>query len=314
MTSKKEFIMPTLVLTIICLVAAAALAFTNQVTEPLIAQAQAEAANAARVLVLPQADSFTQITDYKTENVYEVYKADNGSGYAITTIAKGYGGNLQVMVGISSEGTISGTQVMICNETPGLGDRVQKDPYRSQYVGKDASLEGVDIISGSTVSSRAFESAVKTAFMAYSEVSGNPSGLEGKVDPRKTLFPGVELTPIDLPSAKEAYRAGNEGYLIVTTAIGYYETEMEVITAIGADGKIVGVGLGANQETEGVGTQVGEYDYTTQYIGKDINDIEGVDVVTGATVSSQSFELGVKKALRIVTPEMLAELQEVSEK
>ena len=39
--------------------------------------------------------------------------------------------------------------------------------------------------------------------------------------------------------------------MIVTTAIGYYETEMEVVTAIGADGKIIGVGLGANEETEG---------------------------------------------------------------
>lgn len=313
MTSKKDLIMPTLVLVVICLVAAAALALTNQVTAPIIAQAQAEAANAARILVLPEADTFTEITDYKTENVYEVYKANNGAGYAITSSAKGYAGELQVMVGISSEGTITGTQVMICGETPGLGDRVQKDPYRSQYDGKDASLEGVDVISGSTVSSKAFEGAVKTAFMVYGEVSGNPSGLEGKVDPRETLFPGIELIPIDLPAAKEAYRAGNEGYLIVTTAIGYYETEMEVVTAIGADGKIIGVGLGANEETEGYGTQIGEYEYTNQYIGKNASNIDEVDVATGATVSSESFEVGVKKALKIVAPEMLAELQEVSE-
>ena len=152
MASKKELILPTIVLTVICLVASAALALTNQITAPLIAAAQEAAAREARLLVLPEADDFTQVTGCTTENVIDVYEANNGAGYAITASAKGYAGDLQVMVGITSEGTIADTQVMISEETPGLGSRVAEEPYRSQYRGKDANLDGVDMISGSTVS------------------------------------------------------------------------------------------------------------------------------------------------------------------
>ena len=308
MRNKKDFILPTVVLTIICLVAAAALAVTNQITQPLIAAAQEAAATEARLQVLPDADDFTQVSDFTMENIVDVYEANNGAGYAITANAKGYGGTLQVMIGITADGQIADTQVMISEETPGLGARVQEEPYRSQYRGKDANLEGVDVISGSTVSSKAFESAVETAFKAYAEVSGNDIGVEEPADPRETLFEGAQLTPIDLAGASEAYRAENQGYLVVCTVLGYHGDEMEVITAIGADGKIIGVGLGSNGETPGVGTRVGDEAYTVQYIGKDLTTLNEVDAVTGATVSSGAFRSGVEKALNLVTSDLLAEL------
>ena len=308
MKNKKDLIMPTLVLTVICLVASAALGFTNQITQPIIAAAQEAAAREARLQVLPSADDFTQVTGYTTENIVDVYEANNGAGYAITANAKGYGGNLQVMVGIDAEGKIADTQVLICNETPGLGSRVAEDPYRSMYPGKGADLEGVDIISGSTVSSRAFEAAVLSAFQVFGEVSGADVG--AAADPRETMFPGVELVPIQLEGAKEAYRAGNQGYVVVCTVMGYHEDLMEVITGIDAEGTIVGVGLGENGETPNLGTQVGSAEHTAKFVGKTLATLGEVDAVSGATVSSAAFRSGVEKALYIVTPDLLAELAE----
>ena len=302
-------ILPTVVLTVICLVASAALALTNQITAPLIAQAQEAAAREARLMVLPDADDFTQITDFSTENIIDVYEAKNGAGYAITATAKGYAGDLQVMIGITSEGTIADTQVMISEETPGLGSRVAEEPYRSQYRGKNASLDGVDMISGSTVSSGAFEAAVNAAFKVYAEVSGADLGLEEPADPRETMFPGVALTPIEVADAIEAYRAEDQGYLLLVAVPGYKNSQMEVFAGVDAEGKLVGVALGANSESPGVGTKVGEAEHTSKFVGKDANNVEEVDIVSGATTSSGSFMNGVKKALSLITPEMLAELE-----
>ncbi|MBP0963520.1 MAG: FMN-binding protein [Oscillospiraceae bacterium] len=308
MASKKEFILPTLVLSVICVVASAALAFTNQITAPLIAAAQAAAAREARLTVLPEADDFTQISNFTTENVVDVYEANNGAGYAITASAKGYAGDLQVMVGITADGTIADTQVMISEETPGLGSRVAEEPYRSQFRGKDANLEGVDMISGSTVSSGAFEAAVDAAFKVYAEVSGADLGVEAP-DPRETMFPGVALTPIEVADAVEAYRAENQGYLLLVTVPGYNDSLMEVYAGVDAEGKNVGVALGANGESVGVGTRVGDPEHTSKFVGKDAGNVAEVDVVSGATTSSGTFLSGVEKALSLITPEMLAELE-----
>ena len=168
----KEFVVPTLVLTLICLFATAALAATNSVTAPIIKEANERAAQEARVKVLPEADSFTPIQMEGIEGLVDIYKADNGAGYVVTTEASGYGGLIRVMTGITSDGAISQCTVLSQSESPGLGTRVAEEPYLSQYPGKTRELEGVDVISGSTTSSKAFELAVDTAFQAYEQAAG----------------------------------------------------------------------------------------------------------------------------------------------
>ena len=168
----KEFVFPTLVLTLICLFGTAALAFTNSVTAPIIEEANAKAAQEARMQLLPEADSFTPISLDGIEGLVDIYQADNGAGYVVTSQANGYGGAIQVMTGITADGTISGCTVLSHEESPGLGDRVAEEPYLSQYVGKGPDLEGVDAISGSTRSSDAFEQAGGIAFQAYDAATG----------------------------------------------------------------------------------------------------------------------------------------------
>ena len=83
--------------------------------------------------------------------------------------ADGYGvrDTLNVIFGIDSEGHITDTQVLSHEETVGLGSKITGDDFRSQFVGKDASLEGVDIISGATFSSNYYINAIRDAFTAY---------------------------------------------------------------------------------------------------------------------------------------------------
>ena len=304
----KESVIPAVVLTVICVVITGALALTYNTTKPIIDLAAQKEADAARIEVLSGADGFEKLDTSGMEGVVDAYKATNGAGYVFTTTAKGYGGALNVMTGIKADGTIDKVKLMDNDETPGLGSRTGEAEYTDQYIGKDASLDGVTAISGATISSTAFKSAVTTAFQAYGQLAGVDVGIEEPKSPEEQIFPETELTEISLEGAERAYQAEDKGWLIVILAQGYSDASrpMEVYTGIGPDGKIVGVALGANDETPGLGAKVGEEEYTSQYVGKD--NLDGIVSISGATESSTGFHKAVQAALDLVPA-----LQTVSE-
>ena len=167
---------PIVVLSLICVVVTGALAATNEVTAPIITQAKIEAENAARLQVLPEADTFTAVEGIEAAGVSAVYTADNGAGAAITASAKGYGGDVVVMVGIGSDGNITSIKVTEQTETQGIGSKVVGDPeYLARYNGLSAAEplvlnEDVDAITSSTVSSTAVINAVNAAITAYNQI------------------------------------------------------------------------------------------------------------------------------------------------
>ena len=171
---KEGFARPIIVLTIICLVVSALLGYMNSITDPIITEAAAREQEESMKEVLPDADTFTQIDllpDFPTE-VKEAYVADNGVGSAFIVSGAGYGGQIKAIVGVSSEGKVTGSSVLEHEETAGLGARITGEAFRSQFVGKDASLEGVDVISGSTISSKAYIKLVTAAIDAQKILSG----------------------------------------------------------------------------------------------------------------------------------------------
>ena len=170
---KKEFVLPILVLTLICLFISAALAITNNFTGPVIAKAAADRAEAARSEVIPEADSFELLqVEGLPQTVREVYKTTNNAGYVFMLTVSGYGGDINIICGIAPDGTIISTKTLAHTETKGMGSKITEEPFAGQFPGKDASLEGVDAISGATISSRAYINAVKDAVAAYEIVKG----------------------------------------------------------------------------------------------------------------------------------------------
>lgn len=166
----KDIIKPIAVLACICLVVTALLAYVNTVTAPIIAEAELKAAEEARTEVLPKADSFEMLEiENLPETVTEVYRAENGTGYVfMLETDKGYSSDMKLICGISADGTIEACKTLSHNETSGLGSKTAEDPYRSQYVGKTAdTLSQVDAISGATISSNAYMSAIEAAFEAF---------------------------------------------------------------------------------------------------------------------------------------------------
>lgn len=177
--SFKENFSPIIVLVVICLVTTLALAGTYSVANPKIIENQKAAADEARVLVLPEGDSFTQYDGKLVDGVIDCYMADNGAGMTVTAGAGGYGGTVEVMIGIDPNGAITGVTVTNHSETPGLGTKAMTEEYLSQYNGvsevagddirKDSNI---DAISGATLTSDAVYVAVGAALDQFKECGG----------------------------------------------------------------------------------------------------------------------------------------------
>ena len=171
-------------LTCITVVAAAALAGVNMLTEATI-EAQKEAQKQAAIsAVLPAYESLakadTVLVD-KTQNI--IYRAmdaqGNEVGAAVQTETNGFGGKIKLMVGFDADNHIVNYAVLEQAETPGLGTHIvewfKNEAKPGQNIlGRQAtgqmtvSKDGgdVDAITAATISSRAFLTAVNAAYAA----------------------------------------------------------------------------------------------------------------------------------------------------
>lgn len=159
----KEMIRYAGILALICFLASGLLAGVNALTQPRIialAYAQEQSALAA---VLPEAASFEPVPR-EEETLYYRGMSESGDlvGLAFKARGQGYAGPIEAMAGMSRDGQITVIQILSQNETPGLGSRVADQKFTGQFAGKPAeTLEGVNAITGATISSRALINAVK---------------------------------------------------------------------------------------------------------------------------------------------------------
>lgn len=157
--------------------------------------AQAEHLRIMQTL-LPGSEHFT-LEPYAGEdaNIRSVHKGENG--FVIETATRGYADEIVMLVGVSSEGAVTGLVVREMHETIGLGaDALTDWQFLAQFLGGDsfeiaaaeadafsgataesAAPEGeavaVDAITGATVTSKAIVRCVNSA-VAY--VTGADAG------------------------------------------------------------------------------------------------------------------------------------------
>ena len=170
----REYIKPVLVLLAIAAVSAFLLAVVDHVTAPTIAENNRKSTYETYYKVLPEADSFTAL-DCDIDGVTAVLKADNGAGYVVTAQSRGYGGQVPAAVSFDENGNIIRVIMMANSETPGLGQKVTLPSFYDQFAGKKAekmTVEGIDAVSGATISSRASVAAINLAVEAYQTICG----------------------------------------------------------------------------------------------------------------------------------------------
>lgn len=167
-------------LLIITAVVAAALAGVNAVTAPIIAAFNEAKTREAVEAVLPGGG---EKADFPAVDVgvpvSEVYKGENG--YAVKVTPGGFGGAIEMMVGVGNDGTVAGISIIKHAETPSLGAVAAAkgsagENFRDSFIGLSGTVavakDGgeADTISGATVTSRAVASGVNAALAVAAQM------------------------------------------------------------------------------------------------------------------------------------------------
>lgn len=173
------------ILLIITMIAGLLLGIANNLTKEAIIE-NSKISKEDLSYIMPEAE---KIQDMDIElnaegNIKEIYEAVSGSnviGYVLKVTSKGFHGDVDFIVAISKDDTVSGVKVLSHSETPGLGAKISEDKFTSRFKEKPATgyLEVVKVtpnkdneveaISGATTSSKASVNAVNEAITFYLE-------------------------------------------------------------------------------------------------------------------------------------------------
>lgn len=130
--------------------------------------------------LVPDADKFVPVEGEKDTFVAE--KGGQKVAYIIPTAPKGYGGPIKMLTAVKADGTVIDYAVLEANETPGLGDKGAKSPFKDQFKGKKAEnlevtkehgvKDKIQALTGATISSRAYTLGVKQAVEKAAQLGG----------------------------------------------------------------------------------------------------------------------------------------------
>ena len=182
---KNEFVQLGGILCAITLVVALALGAVNAVTAGPIAEQNAQKIKDSLENVMPGAESeqidvpegTTVTTETKNAtsvtilSAYKMTKDGADAGYCVEVGPTGFGGAVDTMVGIDSDGKVTGISVISASsETPGLGARSTEPEFQAQFAGQVGTEVAVakdggsiDALTGATITSRAVTDGVNTA-------------------------------------------------------------------------------------------------------------------------------------------------------
>lgn len=178
----KRYLKPALVLLVICLCAATVLAVVNGLTAQKIAENAAAAENEAIGGIFGEGITVSDV-GASVEGVKKIYVVTRGSealGWCVSVSPNGFGGNIDMVVGISADREIIGIIITALSETPGLGSRVADPLYLAGYEGLSGNLrlgEEIDAISGATISSRSVLAGVNRALGAVASRSARADAI-----------------------------------------------------------------------------------------------------------------------------------------
>lgn len=190
------------ILFVITLVAGFILGGVYEITKDPIAKQEEAAKQEAYKQVFKDAVSF-EVTDGVSVQVAQKAVVESGDtattinevlaavdadkkviGYVFSvTNPEGYGGNIQLSVGIKNDGTVNGYEVLSISETAGLGMKATEAEFKDQFKGKKAEKlelvktgakeeQQVDAISGATITSTAVTKEINACLAYVNSVKG----------------------------------------------------------------------------------------------------------------------------------------------
>ena len=145
---------------------------------------RAQELQAKMEVLLPGSVTFAEET-YTGEdtNIVCVYKGE--TGYVIGTSTAGYAGPISMLIGVNSDGYVTGLQIRKMEETFGLGAEALIDwEFLAQFLRTEGDAEvgvNIDAITGATVTSKAIARSVNSAvaFVTGADVSSGATSWGG---------------------------------------------------------------------------------------------------------------------------------------
>lgn len=275
-------------LAIVSALAGGLLAAVNEVTSVKIKDNALASVKESLNKIFPDS-TYTEITDYVDESklVTGVYEAE-GDGYLFMVEPTGFKDIIKFVIGIDNNSTYVGYDVISNSETSGLGSKVAEDDFRKGVIGKTTG-DSVSTISGATISSNAVIKGIDAAKAVYASLTGNAAPAPKPETPKPEEKPAEKATVIEktVEGTKTTVKVeskgfeGNNAYTVVIDS----ETK-----------EVVSVVMDSFKDTVGIGDQVNEA-YLKGFAGlKSEEEIAKVDVVSGATYTSNSAIEAVKAA------------------
>lgn len=203
----KELIKNALILCLITLVAGLLLGTVYEVTKTPRAKQEEKAKQKAYQQVFPDAGGFEAYeTDiekmeqhlsesgipssaaYINEVVIAKDKEQSAIGYVVTVTDKeGYGGDIQLAVGIGNDGTVKGISILTISETAGLGMKAKEGYFTNRFKDKKvdrfvytksgaAAENEIDALSGATITTNAVTNGVNAAIECFHYLTGTVKG------------------------------------------------------------------------------------------------------------------------------------------
>ena len=203
----KDMLKITMNLVVIYVVGGLIMAFVYAKTSPIMFIKAKEEKEAALKLMMPEADKIaplgtwephekhaeyyaaqkcgelkiTQVKDEKTGKMNEEKECIGPTdiGYIVEGFGKGYSSYIHILASVDKSFIVQKISILSHGETPGLGDEIEKDYFKSQFKGKSADnlvvIKGeapdqIVAITGATISTRAVaEDGVKNGVIMLKE-------------------------------------------------------------------------------------------------------------------------------------------------
>ena len=192
----------TLILTSITVVSGLLLGIVYDITKEPIAEAQENTKQEAFRAVLSDASSFETMEDFDASEAMSILEENGFTSDEITEIAEGvddsgetvgyvinvtsheaYDDDLEVSVGIATDGTVKGIEMLSISETAGLGMKADEADFKDQFKDKkvekfsytksgESGDDKIDAISGATITTNAVTNAVDSALVYFQNELG----------------------------------------------------------------------------------------------------------------------------------------------
>ena len=176
-------------MTAVIVVTAVCIGGVNRATGRIIAVRENREQQEMLEKVMPAAQVMTE-TPYMAEDALSIlagYNENELIGYCVEVEVQGFGGVVTMVVGVDTNGEVTGVTVTGHNEHAGIGGQALERDYLDQYVGlsgtvRDEGRNSVDAISGATDTCRAITAGVNKALYITSRLdAGEVEYMDGQV-------------------------------------------------------------------------------------------------------------------------------------